>query len=81
MKAGQALGFGAWLLVIAWLVLYLVGEQAASGWCLIAAGALLFVAGPLFRRFGEGQVRLTGAVMIGAAVFFVGFGLAVVTSA
>ena len=75
MRTGLALAFSAWLLVIAWLVLYLTGNEEASGWSLVAAGALLFVAGPLFRRYGEPQVRITGAIMVGAGVFFVVFGL------
>jgi len=71
----MALAFVAWLLIIAWLVLYLLGREQAAGWSLVAAGLLLFVAGPIFRLRGDAQVRITGATMVGAGVFFTGFGL------
>ena len=70
------LGLGAWLLVIAWLVLFVIDEKAASGWCLLGAGVLLLFAGPSFWRVGDPQLRITGAIMVGAGVFFAAFGLA-----
>ena len=75
MRTGQGLGLGAWLLVIAWLVLYLLDRETAAGWCLVGAGLLLCIAGPIFRRVVDAQVRITGTIMLGAAVFFVVFGL------
>lgn len=75
MKIALALAGVAWLLVIAWLVLWLVDDQQAAGWSLVAAGLLLFVAGPIFRRAGDAQLRITGATMLLAAVFFAVFGL------
>lgn len=75
MRTGKALGMVAWLLIIAWLVLYILDRVTAAGWCLLVAGLVLFVAGPAFRRTGDPQLRITGAVMVGAGVFFAAFGL------
>jgi hypothetical protein len=75
MRTGQALGLGAWLLVIAWLVLYVTGSEEAAGWCMLGAALLVFAAGPLFWRHGDAQQRLAGLTMVGAGVFFVAIGL------
>ena len=75
MRTAQALGLCAWLLTIAWLVLFILDRDRAAGICLIVAGLLLFVAGPIFRHVGDRQLRITGATMIGAGVFFAALGL------
>lgn len=75
MRFAQALALGAWVLVLAWLVLFIADQVSAAGWCLVGAGLLLFVAGPIFRRDGEGQTRVTGLTMLLAGVFFAAFGL------
>ncbi|MBE2315063.1 hypothetical protein DVA67_003690 [Solirubrobacter sp. CPCC 204708] len=79
MRAGQALGLGAWLLIIAWLVLYVTDRSRAAGWCLLGAGVLLLVAGPLFLHTGDRQLRITGVVMLAAGAFFAAFGLYLAT--
>lgn len=75
MRTGKALGFAAWLLVIAWLVLLVTDHGPAAGWCLFGAGVLLMIAGPIFQRVGDAQLRLTGVIMAAAGLFFVLLGL------
>jgi hypothetical protein len=75
VKAGLALAGVAWLLVIAWLVLWLTDHESAAGWSLVAAGVLLLMSGPIFRRADDPQVRVTGVTMLIAGVFFAGLGL------
>ena len=75
LRAGQALGLGAWLLVMAWLVLLITDRGEAAGWCLFLAGLMLMVAGPIFQRVGDGQLRITGVIMAAAGLCFVLLGL------
>jgi len=75
VRFGQGLALGAWLLVIAWLVLLITDRGEAAGWCLFLAGLLLMVAGPIFQRVGDGQLKITGVIMAAAGLFFVLLGL------
>ena len=75
MRTAKALALAAWLLVIAWLVLLVTDRGEAAGWCLFLAGLLLMVAGPIFQRVGDGQLRITGVIMAAAGLFFVLLGL------
>lgn len=74
----KALGFVAWVLIIAWLVLFTLGHEQASGWCLMAAGVSVFAAAPLFRSADDRQTRITGLVMVPCGLFFLVFGLVLV---
>jgi hypothetical protein len=69
LRTAQALGFVAWLLAIAWLVLLITDHARAAGWCLLIAGLLLLVAGPIFQRVGDAQLRITGVVVAASGVF------------
>jgi hypothetical protein len=75
VRFAKALAFGGWVLVIAWLVLLVTDRGEAAGWCLFLAGLLLMVAGPIFQRTGDGQLRITGVIMAAAGLFFVLLGL------
>ena len=75
VRFAKALAFGGWVLVIAWLVLLVTDHGVAAGWCLFLAGLLLMVAGPIFQRTGDGQLRITGVIMAAAGLFFVLLGL------
>lgn len=71
----KALGFVAWVLLAVSVWLLFTDHDEAAGMCLVAAGVLLLVAGPIFRRSDDRSTRLSGAVMLGAAVFFAALGL------
>ncbi|MDA0180991.1 hypothetical protein OJ997_11850 [Solirubrobacter phytolaccae] len=73
--AAKALGFVAWVLLAAFVALLFTDHEEAAGACLVGAGILLLVAGPIYRRSDDRSTRLSGAVMIGAAVFFAALGL------
>ena len=75
VRFAKALAFGGWVLVIAWLVLLVADRGEAAGWCLFLAGLLLMVAGPIFQRTGDRQLRITGVIMAAAGLFFVLLGL------
>jgi len=75
VRTGQALGLGAWLLAIAWLVLLIADRDRAAGWCLVAAALLTLAGAAAFWRTGEKALRITGATMLLAAAVFLALGL------